>query len=193
MKRTGVFGSAFNPPTRGHLDVLRQAAPRFDKILLLPSVAHAFNKETIPLQKRLELLEAFCRDVEELPCKLEISTLEEEILASQPDSPVYTWSVLNTLSNQEPATEFTFIRGPDNAAQETWQRFYRYQDIERRWSIFTADESVSARSSYVRELLCQPEPELNLLQKWLTPSVMAMILEQRLYQANASIKRKHER
>ena len=61
MQRTGVFGSAFNPPTRGHYDVLTQAAPHFDRRLLVPSVAHAFRKNDFS-GKTLELLEAFCVD-----------------------------------------------------------------------------------------------------------------------------------
>ncbi len=181
MGCTGVFGSAFNPPTRGHLDVLVQAAPFFDKIFILPSVAHAFYKEVLTLEKRLALLDAFLIDAADVPCELEISLIEKELWDAAPEQPVYTWTVLNTLSEREPDTEFTFIRGPDNAAPETWQRFYRYQDIEQRWPIFTAKESVNIRSTPVRNALNRPQPDMQQLQKWLTPSVMTLILDQRLY------------
>ena len=193
MQKTGVFGSAFNPPTQGHRDVLIQAAPHFDNILLVPSVAHAFHKKTLPLTKRVELLEAFCVDISSVFCKFEISLIESELLRTEPETPVYTWTVMDTLSKQYPDTTFSFIRGPDNANPEIWQRFYRYQDIEQRWPIFTAEEIVDARSSKVREALASislakqssrtplPKQLRTQLQEWLTPAVMALILEQQLY------------
>ncbi|MEF1220429.1 nicotinate-nicotinamide nucleotide adenylyltransferase, partial [Photobacterium damselae] len=38
-----IFGSAFNPPTLGHLSVLERLS-QFDKVLVLPSYAHAWGK-----------------------------------------------------------------------------------------------------------------------------------------------------
>lgn len=191
MQRTGVFGSAFNPPTQGHLDVLRQAASAFDHILLIPSAAHAFNKQSLPLEIRAELLEAFCSDIqktENIGCTVEISLIEKTLLEQNPEQPVYTWTLLDTLSQQHPDIKFSFIRGPDNAEQETWQRFYRYQDIEERWGIFTATQNVQARSTLVRQLLQSnadvfPEQELS---KLVTPSVLALLKKNNPYQAQNS-------
>ena len=183
MQRTGVFGSAFNPPTRGHLDVIRQAAPRFDKILLVPSIAHAFHKQSIDIHLREQLLEAFCRDAKGIPCKLEVSLLEKSLLKQSPEYPVYTWTLLNHLSALEPDTEFSFIRGPDNASPETWKRFHRFKDIEQRWTIYTAKENIQARSSMVRELLGNGITESGQLKTLLSPSVMSLILEKKLYRS----------
>ncbi len=188
MNKTGVFGSAFNPPTRGHLDVLVQAAPHFDRILLLPSMAHAFNKNSLPIAQRIALLEAFCTDIDDLPCTLEVSLIEQDILDQAPDLPVYTWTVLDALSRQSPTTSFSFIRGPDNADPAIWQKFYRYRDIEQRWPIFTAKEQTDTRSTKVRTALAALHSgslaDRNQLQNWLTPSVIDLIVTQRLYHAH---------
>ena len=187
MQRTGVLGSAFNPPTRGHLDVLRQAASEFDHILLVPSAAHAFNKQSLPLGTRAELLKAFCIDTqkaEDMNCTVEISLIEKTLLEQNPEQPVYTWTLLDALSQQHPDIAFSFIRGPDNAEQKTWQRFYRYQDIEKRWGVFTATQNVQARSTLVRQLLQNsaafPEQELS---KLVTPSVLTLLKKNNPYHA----------
>ena len=73
--RIGVFGSAFDPPTLGHQDVLQQAAGHFDRILLVPSASHAFNKKSQPFVTRLALLEVFVNSAS-IDIELEISDLE---------------------------------------------------------------------------------------------------------------------
>ena len=187
MQRIGIFGSAFDPPTLGHLDVLHQAAPVFDKILLVPSAAHAFSKKSQPFSVRTDLLQAFCKDVSGLCCQVEVCLLEADLLAANSNKPVYTYDLLKALQKNYPKDELWFIRGPDNATQETWQRFYRYLDIEQRWSIFTADENTPVRSSKLRSLLNQLDGEActKELAKFVTPSVLKFIVEQNLYRAPA--------
>ncbi len=185
MHRTGVFGSAFDPPTRGHLDVLHQVAHEFDTILLVPSAAHAFSKKSLPLEVRTELLEAFCRDISKLPCTVEICLLEADLLLQAPHKPVYTYDLLKALNQKYPDHEICFIRGPDNAKKETWQRFYRFQEIEQGWPIVTVREKLPIRSSLLRELIInnQNQSFQDELAKLVTPSVQALIVEKNLYQA----------
>ena len=187
MQRIGIFGSAFDPPTLGHLDVLRQAAPLFDKILLVPSAAHAFSKKSQPFTVRTTLLNAFCEDVSDLSCKVEVCLLEADLLAANSNKPVYTYDLLKALQKNLPQDELWFIRGPDNAAQETWHRFYRYLDIELQWSIFTAEENVFVRSSKLRNLLNQLDGQVCTkdLSKFVTPSVLKLIVDQNLYRVTA--------
>ncbi|MCL6268380.1 adenylyltransferase/cytidyltransferase family protein [Sansalvadorimonas sp. 2012CJ34-2] len=187
MQRIGIFGSAFDPPTRGHLDVLRQASTEFDKILLVPSAAHAFSKKSQPFSIRTSLLEAFCKDLADLPCQIEICLIEADLLSLNSGKPVYTYDLLKELQKNNPNDDLWFIRGPDNATKETWQRFYRYLDIEQQWSIFTAEEKVPVRSSKLRDLLnnlngkaCQQE-----LSNLVTPSVLKLIVEKNLYRTSA--------
>ena len=180
--RLGVFGSAFDPPTLGHLDVLQQAASCHHRILLVPSVFHAFDKKPLPFELRLQMLQCFIDDAQ-IACPLEICTLESELLAQNPGRPVYTYDLMAALARQyQDEADIAFIRGPDNARPEVWQRFYRWQDLEARWPIFTAQERVNVRSSDVRRILAAAEPADNDLQQGLLlPSVKTFILTHNLY------------
>ncbi|MGI0118479.1 adenylyltransferase/cytidyltransferase family protein [Zooshikella sp. RANM57] len=188
----GVFGSAFNPPTCGHLDAIRQAAPHFTMILLLPAAAHAFNKQMLDFQTRLELLQCFISDLPKLSCKVEVCAIEQGILNKQPQQPVYTYDVLKLLSEQySPATKIRFILGPDNAKPEVWKKFYKADEIKQQWGTFVVKEQEAVRSTLVREQLqnfykSEGEVRANLhqqLSKMLTPSVLMYIQQHQLYRS----------
>lgn len=182
-----MLGSAFDPPTLGHLDVLQQFAEKFDLILLVPSASHAFNKRSLPYSIRLEMLELFASSAD-AGCPLQVSNLEGEMLEKNPQKPVYTFDLLEALDTlYEGQADLTFIRGPDNADQTTWKRFYRSEDIDKRWSVVTAKERMSIRSSKVRALLQSPNETEQLtknLSNMLLPPVMAYIQEHKLYQTD---------
>lgn len=185
QRRIGILGSAFNPPTLGHLDVLQQAAEVFDHILLVPSAAHAFAKEMLPFTDRLKMLEAFMASAG-VPCGLEICTTEADLYRQNPEKPVYTFDLLEHLEALYPEAQLGFIRGPDNADPTTWQRFYKAREIEQRWIIFTAEERRPIRSTQVRELLSMRELDDNsikALASYLFPSVYQCIRENSFYQS----------
>ncbi|WP_062260074.1 adenylyltransferase/cytidyltransferase family protein [Endozoicomonas arenosclerae] len=185
VKKTGIFGSAFNPPTLGHLDVLQQAQEAFDLILLVPSAAHAFAKQMLPFHHRLAMCQIFVDSVQLPDCQLKVSGIEHDMLAAHPKQPVYTFDLLERLECLYPDDQLGFIRGPDNADPETWQRFYRSDDIENRWPVFTAHERQSIRSTQVRELLVSGTSDDNnreTVAKLLLPSVHEYILQHHLYQ-----------
>ena len=184
--KIGIFGSAFNPPTLGHQDVLCQAATHFDRILLVPSASHAFSKKLLPFAERVAMLHCFLREALVPDCELELCTLEETLLKNNPDTPVYTFDLMEALEQQYGETvELGFIRGPDNADPATWNRFYKAEEIEQRWNLFTAQERRSIRSSLVRELTASATSDDNrkkVLDGLLHPSVRDYILINKLYQ-----------
>ncbi|HIB77351.1 MAG TPA: hypothetical protein EYO58_06995 [Flavobacteriales bacterium] len=45
MTVIAVFGSAFNPPHLGHMDVVRQCLSHVDQVLIVPSARHPFGKK----------------------------------------------------------------------------------------------------------------------------------------------------
>ena len=184
--KTGVFGSAFNPPTLGHQDVLCQAAVHFDRILLVPSASHAFSKKLLPFAQRVTMLECFLKDVIVSGCELELCTLEETLLNNAPDKPVYTFDLMEALEQQYgQEVELGFIRGPDNADPAVWNCFYKAGDIEQRWQLFTARERRSIRSSLVRSLTASATSDDNrkkVLDDLLHPSVRDYVLLNKLYQ-----------
>ena len=180
--RIGVFGSAFDPPTLGHLDVIKQFASQFDRILLVPSAQHAFNKQSLPFKIRVEMLRRFVDSIR-IACDVEVCELESELLRKNPDSPVYTFDLLVALDEKfQGQASLAFIRGPDNANPETWNRFYRAQEIESRWQVVTAEERLNIRSSSVRAILNDADNKTQSLDTFLLPSVSAYIQKHKLYQ-----------
>ena len=184
-KRVGILGSAFNPPTLGHLDVLDQAQELFDLILLVPSAAHAFSKQMLPFHHRVAMCQQLVKSVQFPHCQVQVSEIEHAMWTDNPEQPVYTFDLLELLERQFPGDQLGFIRGPDNASPQIWKRFYRSEDIEKRWQIFTASERQNIRSSQVRELLVSGNSDDNNkedLAALLLPSVYEYILQHHLYQ-----------
>ncbi len=180
----GVFGSAFDPPTLGHFDVLQQAAQVYSTILLVPSASHAFNKQSQPFHTRIAMLECFVTDLSLPDCSLEICDIEQNMLMNHPEKPVYTYDLLVELEKKYINAELGFIRGPDNAHPDIWSRFYKATEIEKNWSIFTAEERLTIRSSTVREILGTTNLSMQkkaLLETMLRPSVLEYIQHNNVY------------
>ncbi len=147
-----VFGSAFNPPHRGHQDVVEQCLALADHVIVVPSYHHAFGKNMMPFNLRMELVEAWVSSVSN-PDRVSVSTLERELGRDHPDQPVFTYTILEYLQEQYPNAELTFVVGPDNAEPETWRKFYRADDILKCWSLYVAQENKKVRSTLIRNTL----------------------------------------
>lgn len=187
VKKIGVFGSAFNPPTQGHADVIEQIAPNFDEILLVPSAAHAFNKGMLPFNNRVTLLEKFVQQFKQLVHKLTICTIETEMQQQQPDKAVFTFDLLNSLEqsylDRDQPVQISFILGPDNIATETWQKFYRADDIRQRWALYPVKEQKAIRSTDVRNLIAAGA-DRTAFTGLLSDEVADYIFETGLYQTD---------
>ncbi len=186
MHEIGVFGAAFNPPTLGHRDVIMQAKDHFNEILLVPSFSHAFGKNMLAIEHRLAMLALFIAD---LPKRnfpsVTISSIEETLFQKNGNKgPVYTFDVLSALaSNYQDKSEtvkLSFILGPDNSAPSVWQKFYRYQDIEKNWSLFIAKENLHIHSTNVREL-CKNGAPISQLTPLVGDKVAHYIKANQLY------------
>ncbi|WP_299013301.1 nicotinate-nicotinamide nucleotide adenylyltransferase [uncultured Photobacterium sp.] len=139
-----VFGSAFNPPSLGHKSVLERLW-HFDRVLLLPSYAHAWGKAMIDYDARCELVEAFIDDLA-LP-NLELSRLEKEMAVG--DESITTFAVLTELQTRMPEAELTFVVGPDNFL--SFSKFYKSDEILSKWQILACPETVKIRSTIIRD------------------------------------------
>lgn len=164
MEKIAVFGSAFNPPTLGHKSVI-ESLDHFDRILLVPSIAHAWGKAMLDYSLRCRLLEAFIGDLA-LP-RVELAAVEPQILL--PEQSVTTYSLLNFLQQQWPEAQLTFVIGPDNLFQ--FAKFYQAQEILQRWSVMACPEKIKVRSTDIRQCL-QEKKEISTLT---TPAVAALL------------------
>lgn len=171
VETVAVFGSAFNPPHIGHLDVIEQCLLWANKIIVVPSYAHAFGKRMAPYEQRLALTQALVGDM--AATHVTVSDIERSLATVDcADKPIYTYDVLDALQQQNQQSKFIFVVGPDNADPSTWQRFYRADDILQRWGIWAAQERVAVRSTHIRSLLARGEvPGVKLC----TPAVSQLL------------------
>lgn len=171
-----IFGSAFNPPTLGHADAIASLleSGKFQQIWLIPSFKHAFAKEMLAYETRVSLLQKFVNDLDTTA----VLSRPIEHIISDGDNPVYTWDVLNYLQQQYgEAMNFSFVMGPDN--QANWHKFYKAEEVAQRWELVVVPERKAIRSSLVREAIKQGQP----IDELVSPSVLAHLLEQSLYQS----------
>ncbi|CAH0530053.1 nicotinate-nicotinamide nucleotide adenylyltransferase [Vibrio hippocampi] len=146
MLKIAVFGSAFNPPSLGHKSVI-DSLSHFDKVLLVPSIAHAWGKEMLDYQIRCQLVDQFISDIGRQ--NIERSRVEESL--HQKGGAVTTFSVLSSLQQQNPNAELTFVLGPDNLFN--FAKFAHSDEIVKRWSILACPEKITVRSTEIRETL----------------------------------------
>jgi nicotinate-nucleotide adenylyltransferase len=170
----GVLGSAFNPPTLGHADLIQQAmeSGQFHQILLVPSFNHAFGKVMADYHLRCQLVSKFLQDLGLEECQL--YSVEDQLAN---DGPVYTFDLMRYVESQfnQP---IGFILGEDNWLN--FDSFYKAEEIKKRWFIFVGKERRSIRSTLVRTALKQGQDVSRLL----TPGVQQLIQQWGLYHDN---------
>ncbi|OOF11156.1 nicotinate-nicotinamide nucleotide adenylyltransferase [Salinivibrio sp. PR5] len=159
-EKIAIFGSAFNPPTRGHASVIEQLT-HFDRVLLVPSYKHAWGKTMASFEQRCQWVDAFIHDLN-MPqascCRLEAE------LGKNGDA-VTTYMLLTALQAHYCHADLTFVVGPDNLLK--FGQFAHSEQILARWSVLGMPESVNVRSTYIRDRLAKGLPVDDLT----TPSV----------------------
>ena len=173
--KIAVFGSAFNPPTRGHEDAIRYVLENVEgigQVLLVPSYKHAFAKQMSSYETRVKMLEAFVSDFND--ARIQAKAIEDKIASE--DKSVYTYDLLTHLqSEMSDKDELCFVIGPDNA--QNWDKFYNADLIKKQWSLITVPERKAIRSTLVRERLDQGADASDLL----TPSVYTFLENNTVY------------
>ncbi|CAM2900992.1 nicotinate-nicotinamide nucleotide adenylyltransferase [Vibrio rarus] len=170
MNKIAVFGSAFNPPSFGHLSVIERLS-HFDQVLLVPSIAHAWGKQMLDYTERCSMIKAFISDI---PCSnVSLSCIEKELENGQ--GPVTTFHLLCALQMANPNAELTFVIGPDNLFN--FSKFYKFEEIMRRWSVLACPETVAIRSTEIREKLVQGQD----IQHLTSESVVKILQNNDLY------------
>ncbi|UTV30048.1 nicotinate-nicotinamide nucleotide adenylyltransferase [Photobacterium atrarenae] len=165
-----VFGSAFNPPSLGHKTVLERLK-HFDRVLLLPSFAHAWGKVMIDFEARCDLVEAFISDLG-LP-NLELSRMEQEM--AKGNESITTFAVLTELQRRQPADQLTFVVGPDNFLN--FEKFFKAEEILSQWQVLACPETVNIRSTQIRDNIVNNRPVSHLT----TPRVAKMLEDRERY------------
>lgn len=170
MEKIAVFGSAFNPPSLGHKSVI-DSLDHFDRILLVPSISHAWGKKMLDYDIRCQLIEAFINDIGS--SKVELCKIEQELVT--PGNSVTTYAVLTKVEEIFPHADITFVIGPDNLLN--FDKFYKSSEILQRWSIMVCPERIPVRSTEIRRRLSD-NSEISGLT---TPSVEGLLKRLKVY------------
>lgn len=144
-RQIAIFGSAFNPPTLGHLSLLEKLS-HFDLVLLVPSFSHAWGKKMADFDLRCYWIELFIKDAK--LANLSLCTDEKHIFSGDA---VTTWALLSHLENQYSNADLSFVIGPDNLIN--FNKYYRAKDILSKWNILSLPETVNIRSTHIRAAL----------------------------------------
>ena len=121
---TAIYPGSFDPPTKGHLDIIRRAAALFDEVVVLTMV----NEKKTPFlsaQERLELLEDITHDLPNVRAGKSSRLLVEEIERYGAGAVVRGIRSVNDFTAEQPVadifmqlhgTETVFLQSqPDNS------------------------------------------------------------------------------
>ncbi len=127
VRRTGVFGSAFNPPQNAHIAVVEAALAQFelDRLIVVPT-GHAYHKESDSdpgPETRLAMARAAFEDID----RVTVSPAEIER-----EGPSYTCVTLEGIEAENPDSEIHLLMGADTARGFAgWKRPVRILELAR--------------------------------------------------------------
>lgn len=150
---TGVFGSAFNPPTLGHMAAITDAIQNNDmkRLIVTPSFSHAFGKTMLDFDVRMELTKLALSSLpQKIQNKIILSDIERDLHTLRPNLPVYSYDVLLYLQHVHPIDNIRLVLGPDNALPETFNKFKNADIIKRDFGVIALPTATGARSSSCR-------------------------------------------
>lgn len=151
--KIAVLGAAFDPPTLGHADVIRQCLATFDEVWLVPAFSHAFSKQMSLYLHRCQMTQVFISDMAEP--KLKLMACEDKIKHDL-DKPVYSLDLMRYLKQQQPQHSYALVIGPDNL--KVFDSFYQSDVLKTEFKPFVAKQRLDIRSTKVRDSIQQGLP-----------------------------------
>lgn len=105
--QVAIYGGSYNPPHVGHAMVASWLlwTGRADRVWLVPTYAHAFDKELLPFEQRVAMCRALAADVDP---RVEVCEVERELPV-----PSYTIQTLRLLRERHPGWRFRLVVGAD--------------------------------------------------------------------------------
>jgi nicotinate-nucleotide adenylyltransferase len=199
--KIAILLGAFDPVTNGHIQLANFVSKHFDKVWIVPSFKHAYDKKTVSFDDRLNMLNLA---IEKYP-KLVVSDFEREF---KPDHG-RTYELVKELlySRYAKGNEFSIVIGQDNA--EDIFNWYNHKSLLSMMSFTVVtrkgvlvnkntdwylkqphlylkddcDEIMEISSTTVRGLLRDPIKRFDkgLLSNYINEDVYDYIIENELY------------
>lgn len=122
MKKTGVFGGAFDPPHAGHTAVIKECAERLNlsEILVIPSGGGKHKTIRTPYEHRLNMARLAFEDSAENITK---------VLDIEKDGNCYTYLTLQKLKKLYDDSQFFIIIGSDQLYD--FDKWYRAESLAK--------------------------------------------------------------
>jgi nicotinate-nucleotide adenylyltransferase len=178
-----VFGGSFDPPHVAHtlLAAYALAAHPIERVLVVPTFAHAFGKPLAPFDDRVRMCELAFGDLR----RVEVSSIEREL-----PTPSLTLHTLEALAQRHPGAQLRLLIGSDLLAEtHAWHNFERIQKlapvlvVQRQGHLQpNVDQPAlpDVSSSEIRRRLQAAKPTVGLL----CPAVELYARTHRLYAAS---------
>lgn len=127
MKKVGLFFGSFDPIHIGHLSLLKECAPYFDHIELIPAYQNPFKKKSTPYSIRLLMCKEAIKETG-LDISVEVNDIEDTLHRNgmQP----FTRDVLNNIIQPSLEDCFSWI-----LTEETLLDIYTWNDYDYLKSI----------------------------------------------------------
>jgi nicotinate-nucleotide adenylyltransferase len=123
--RIAIFGGSFNPPHVSHqlacAYVLATARPRVEKLWMVPTWKHPFDKQLAPFADRVAMCE---RATAPFGGRVEVSRIEEELGGES-----YTLTTVKALYARHPEVELAVVIGADLVSER--QRWHGWTELAR--------------------------------------------------------------
>ena len=174
-----VFGGSFDPPHVGHTLVCAYVltAYQVERVLLVPTAHHAFDKQLASFSHRFRMCELAMRDL----ARVEVSAIEHD----RP-GPSLTLHTLEQLQRERPNAALRLVIGSDLVAETaSWFEYERVRAIAPELVVQRAGAVTDPRmpalpevsSHEIRQRLRDGQPTDGLL----SPLVLSYIREHNLY------------
>ena len=182
------FGGSFDPPHKGHLEIIQYCCKHSDKLLLIPAAKSPLKNQPPSAERyhRIQMLKLLIQDLD-FPIQVD----DWEINQSGPS---YTYDTIQHLQENYPDSNLSMVIGADQLIK--FQRWKNYKEIMNSVQIlgfnrdscdFTPpdemnltwlkDFKVDISSSIIREKIAKGDSSDNDL----TPSIQRYIQNNKLY------------
>jgi nicotinate-nucleotide adenylyltransferase len=124
--RVGIYGGSFDPPHVGHALVCGWVlwTGLVDRVLLVPTFLHAFEKQLRPFEERLRLCAVLAGEVDP---RVGVEPIERDL-----PTPSFTLRTLRALAARRPADALRLVVGADVLLQA--DHWHRWEDVQREFA-----------------------------------------------------------
>jgi nicotinate-nucleotide adenylyltransferase len=177
----GIFGSAFNPPTLGHMDAIKKCLKVTDTLFVMPSYNHPIKNNVLNFDTRILMTRAILSDCK-LINKVILSSFEDNLSKKFKIDYISTYFLLDNFfetSGLSDKKDITFFVGSDNY-NDFENIFKNGRYILDNFTVKEIKEDLDIRSTYIRRDIKKSKK----LSKYTTKSVIDIINDRNLYQEN---------